>query len=171
MPLTLLLHTLTTNTSVTGDIVVYWQNRPTWPTHQKPKILIDATPLTLDQVLTTIQSSQGNTVTLIGLDVLLPLKNVPISTLIGFIRTISTARPTTLILNSDDALRSGDHETLLITMAHGADKVIALRALPSGRDKEYAGMVRVTRGYRCDRSVVEGERLYKYGECMMDAII
>lgn len=160
----LLLHTLTTSTPVKGDVIVYWQNRPKY--QHKPR-LIDATTLTLDEIHQQVWSLQPQTLVLVGIDLLLPLKQASVQAILLFIRSLSRFE-TTVILNSDDALRTGDHEVLLTSLAHSASSVTALRALPSGRDKEYAGLVRVTRGITTG---TEGERLYRYQEQMMNAII
>ncbi|CCG82104.1 protein of unknown function [Taphrina deformans PYCC 5710] len=182
MPIRLLLHTLATSTPVTGDCIVFWQNAPklvptaspTSPssTPSPPPKLIDATPLTIEQIWP--MAIQYQKITLIGVDLLLPLKLATPHHIVSFIRSLSHDRQVTVILNSDDALRGkNDHDLLLRTLAHAADRVTALRELPSGRDKEFAGMVRFSRGVSCRSSpdFSEGERLYKYRENMMDATL
>lgn len=199
MPLHLLLHTLSTSSPVAGSCVVYWQNPPRLLPGAVPKTtLVDATPLTLDQIWPRLRNHR--TVTLVGIDVLLPLKVVSPQQVVSFVRALSEddddddqddtdnvvggrddrRRTVTVLLNADDALRSSpEHDLLLRSLAHAASRVTALRALPSGRDREFAGMARFTRGgHACrrrrdrdDAAFIEGERLYTYGEDMMTATL
>lgn len=180
MTLHLLLQTLTTSTKVKSDVVVFWQNQPAFDAQRKPKHLIDATPLTLEQIYKQILSYGDaiENVALIGLDVLIPLKQSSLHTILTFIRTVSaTFASTTVVINTDDALRHSEHEVLLKTLCQSASSITALRGLPSGRDKEFAGLVRITRGVSCnsepghDHDIIEGQRLYRYNENMMGAII
>lgn len=171
MTVSLILHTSSTSTSVTGDCCVFWQNAPKLALTSSQTKLIDATPLSLEEVWAAV--FQYPSVTLSGIDVLLPLRSVSVYQILSFIRGLSDDKTVTVILNSDDSLRSeqGDHEILLKSLAHSAISITALRALPSGRDKEFAGMFRRTQGYnRQAGGVKEGERLYRYRENMMTAI-
>lgn len=128
--------------------------------------------MTLEAVWQVVLPYQS--VTLIGLDLLLPLKLASVYQILSFVRGLSDEKDVTVIINSDDSLRSdeGEHEVLLKSLAYVSTSVTALRALPSGRDKEFAGMARFTRGYTCEGSGnKEGERLYRYGENMMAAVL
>lgn len=172
MVLSLLVHTVSTSTVVDGDCCIYWQNAPKLASSTQKTKLIDATPLSLDAVWEA--ASHYDNIKLLGIDLLLPLKLVSVYQVLSFIRGLADEKNVTVIVNSDDSLRSdqGDHELLLKTLSHASDSITALRALPSGRDKEFAGMVRFTRGHTCQLSGSrEGERLYKYGENMMSAIL
>lgn len=173
MPIKLLLHTLSTSTPVAGDCCVYWQNAPKLTSPASKTKLIDATPLTLESIWKLL-ASYGS-VTLVGIDLLLPLKLATAHQVLAFIRALADQKDVAVILNSDDALRAaqGEQEVLLRSLAHSSETVTALRPLPSGRDREFAGMARFTRGYRCQNAsgFREGERLYKYQEDMMSATL
>lgn len=170
MTIKLLLHTLSTSTPVIGECCVYWQNAPKASAATK---LIDATPLTLETIWPLIKDYR--TVVIAGIDLLLPLKAASAYQVLSFVRALGTDREVTVLVNSDDSLRSGqsEQEVLLKSLAHSASEVVALRSLPSGKDKDYAGMVRFTRGYACTSSTKfkEGERLFKYQENMIDAVL
>ncbi|ORY78967.1 hypothetical protein BCR37DRAFT_394323 [Protomyces lactucae-debilis] len=166
MPLHLLTVTLATSTLVAGDCIVYWQNRPRLaPSSAKAK-LIDATSQTLADIYSQLVPS--NRIVLHGIDLLLPLKLASAQQIVTAVRALSATKHITVIINADDALRQTDHAFLLQTLLHAAHQITNLRALPSGRDREFAGMARTAAGAMHYESglpdIKHGERLFRYGE-------
>lgn len=172
MTLHLLTLTLSTSTPVSGDCIVYFHHCPKLVAGSKPK-LIYATGQTLAGIYA--QCAQYNSVVLHGIDMLLPLKLASVPQIVNTVRGLSQDKQLTVILNSDDTLRTGEHASLLQSLAHTAHRITNLRALPSGRDREYAGMARFSAGAffsnASKEEIKQGERLFRYGEDMMSATL
>ncbi len=187
----LITHTTTTSTPVTGHCIVFWQNKPksafregssaNKPGLQTSSVFIDASPTDLTSLYHSLVDGVYKTITIVGIDILIPLGLATAAQILLFICLISDIKvqgqnnriKITVIVNADDALSSGEHEILVKRLVMCSVDVTSMRALPSGRDKEFAGMVKRTRGGQyillepSERTLIESETLYRFGENLM----
>ncbi|BFZ53187.1 hypothetical protein PYCC9005_000210 [Savitreella phatthalungensis] len=178
MSLALITQTLTTtHVPIDADLIIAWRDctakRRTEsgqaagavaPLGPATTPIIDATPLKLDQVIAKVLAASGRTA-LVGLDVLLAQRRHSAARLLALCRGLASQRKhIVVVLNADTAVRQDpEHEYFLQQILHSAtEPVISIRAIPSGRDKDFAGMARVSRPSSCKDIDDEGERLVGY---------
>lgn len=163
MSLRLVAHTLTTYGGALDDValILYWRDYgPIAASARVAARAIDATVIPLEQVYKRCLSS-GGSVALVGIDILLATRRHSAAQLLALIKALARETDVTVVVAADDAVRQdNEHEYFLQQLLHAAtEEMLAVRAIPSGRDRVYAGMMRTSRPASCMKVEGDGERL------------